>query len=172
MAFALLLSIMAGAQVTTDTAVADTKPIQKHRQKVDGVVATLGDYIILDSDIDKAYLEMTSQGMTVNDITRCQMLGKLLEEKLYAHQAVQDSINVTDDEVRDKMNRQLDYMVEQLGSMDKVVKYFKKPNEEEFRSDLYDIIKTNILTEQMQRKIIDEVEITPDELRTFFKKIP
>ncbi len=170
--FVALFSAVAGAQVTTDTALADNRPVQKMRQKVDGVIATLGDYIILDSDIDKAYLEMTSQGMSVSDITRCQMLGKLLEEKLYAHQAVQDSITATDEEVRDKMNRQIDYMVEQLGSMDKVVSYFKKPSEDDFRTDLYDIIKTNILTEQMQRKIIDEVEITPEEVRTFFKKIP
>lgn len=169
--FTVLITAMAGAQVTPTEIAAVEKP-QKHRQKVDGVVATLGDYIVLDSDIDKAYLEMTSQGMSVAEITRCQMLGKLLEEKLYAHQAVQDSIIVTDDDVRDKMNRQIDYMVQQLGSMDKVVQYFKKPSEDEFRTDLYDIIKTNVLTEQMQRKIIDEVEITPEEVRTFFKRIP
>lgn len=170
----LLFSVVAGAQVTpnTDTAVAENKPPQKQRQKVDGVIATVGDYIILDSDIDKSYLEMRAQGMNTGEISRCQMMGKLLEEKLYAHQAVQDSITVTDEEVRDRMNKQIDYMVEQLGSVDKVVQYFKKSSEDEFRTDLYDIIKTNMLTDQMQRKIVDEVEITPEEVRTFFKKIP
>ena len=49
---------------------------------------------ILDSDIDKSYLELSSQGNSIKDITRCQMLGKLLEDKLYAHQAIQDSIIV------------------------------------------------------------------------------
>ena len=44
------------------------------KMKVDGVIATVGDYIILDSDIDKAYLEIASQGGSVKDITRCQML--------------------------------------------------------------------------------------------------
>ena len=122
--------------------------------------------------MDKAYLEISSQGNSIDDITRCQMLGKLMEDRLYAHQAIQDSIVVTDAEIKDKLDRQMNYMVEQLGSVDKVVKYFKKDTEEDFRSDLYDIIKLNSLTDEMQRKIVEEVEITPEEVRTFFKKIP
>ncbi len=143
-----------------------------HKQKVDGVIATVGDYIILDSDIDKSFLELSSQGNSVKGITRCQMLGKLLEEKLYAHQAVQDSIIVKDEEVKEKMDDQLNYMVEQLGSMEKVIQYFKKNSEDEFRTELFDIIKTNKLGAEMQKKIIDGVEITPEETRNFFKAIP
>jgi peptidyl-prolyl cis-trans isomerase SurA len=152
-----------------------TKPVVKNisgRQKIDGVIATVGDYIILDSDIDKSFLELTSQGQSVKDITRCQMLGKLMEDKLYAHQAVQDSIIVKDEEVKEKMNDQITYMVDQLGSMDKVVQYFKKSNEDEFKSELFDIIKTIKLGQEMQKKIVDAVEITPEETRSFFKAIP
>ncbi|HNP32116.1 MAG TPA: peptidylprolyl isomerase [Flavobacterium sp.] len=147
-----------------------TNPLK--RQKVDGIIATVGDYTILDSDIDKSYLELSSQGNSIKDITRCQMLGKLLEDKLYAHQAVQDSIIVKDEEVKEKMNEQINYMVDQLGSMDKVVQYFKKGSEEEFRNELFDIIKMNKLGAEMQKKIIDAVEITPEETRNFFKAIP
>ena len=151
-----------------------TKPVAASfkKQKIDGVIATVGDYIILDSDIDKSYLELSSQGNSIKDITRCQMLGKLLEDKLYAHQAVQDSIIVKDEEVKEKLSEQVNYMVEQLGSIDKVVQYFKKSNEDELRTELFDIIKMNKLGAEMQRKIIDGVEITPEETRTFFKSIP
>ena len=151
-----------------------TKPVSSSfkKQKVDGIIATVGDYIILDSDIDKTYLELSSQGNSVKDITRCQMLGKLLEDKLYAHQAVQDSIIVKDEEIKEKLNEQVNYMVEQLGSMDKVVQYFKKSSEDEFRTELFDIIKMNKLGAEMQKKIIDGVEITPEETRNFFKTIP
>ena len=151
-----------------------TKPVTSSfkKQKVDGIIATVGDYIILDSDIDKTYLELSSQGNSVKDITRCQMLGKLLEDKLYAHQAVQDSIIVKEEEIKEKLNEQVNYMVEQLGSMDKVVQYFKKSSEDEFRTELFDIIKMNKLGAEMQKKIIDGVEITPEETRNFFKTIP
>ena len=142
------------------------------RQKIDGVIATVGDYLVLDSDIDKSFLEISSQGGSIKDITRCQMLGKLLEDKLYAHQAVQDSIIVTDEEVKSKLEEQIGYMVEQLGSMEKAVQYFKKANEEEFRADLFEIIKMNKLASEMTKRIVDKVEITPEEVRNFFKKIP
>ena len=141
------------------------------KQKIDGVIATVGDYIILDSDIDKSYLELSSQGNSIKDISRCQMLGKLLEDKLYAHQAVQDSIVVKDEEVKEKLNEQISYMVDQIGSMEKVVQYFKKNTEEELKSELFDIIKMNKLGGEMQKKIIDAVEITPEETRIFFKAI-
>ncbi len=148
-----------------------TTPQQK-RQRVDGIVATVGDYTVLDSDIDKAFLEIEGSGGSVKDITRCQMLGKLLEDKLYAHQAIQDSIVVKDEEVKEKMNQQIDYMVEQLKSMENVVKYFKKNNEDEFKTELFEILKQQKLAAEMQKKIIDPIQITPEETRNFFKKIP
>jgi peptidyl-prolyl cis-trans isomerase SurA len=154
-----------------ETVVKDT--IKKSsRQKIDGIVATVGDYTVLDSDIDKAYLEVQSSGGSVKDITRCQMMETLLKEKLYAHQAIQDSVIVKDAEVRDKLNSQIEYMVEQLGSMEKVIKYFKKSNEDDFRTELFEILKQQRLAGEMQRKIIDNIEITPEETRSFFKRIP
>jgi peptidyl-prolyl cis-trans isomerase SurA len=142
------------------------------KQKIDGVIAKVGDYIILDSDIDKSYLEIQGAGGSIKDITRCQVLGKIMEDKLYAHQAVIDSVKVTDSEVKQMMDERLNYMVEQIGSMEKVVKYYKKSSEEDFRTYFFDILKEQKLTSEMQKKIIDGVEITPEEVRNFFKKIP
>ena len=174
--FFLLLfssSITVAQEIIKENAV-DTikKSNTTQKQKVDGVISKVGDYIILDSDIDKSYLEISSQGGSVKDITRCQMLGKLLEDKLYAHQAVQDSLKVTDSEVKSMMEERLNYMVEQIGSMDKVVQYYKKNSEEDFRSYFFDILKEQKLTSEMQKKIVDDVQITPEEVRNFFKKIP
>ncbi|TRX01934.1 peptidylprolyl isomerase [Flavobacterium gawalongense] len=168
-----LSAIMSAQEIIKDSAVVTVvKTSSNQKLKIDGVIATVGDYIILDSDIDKSYLEISSQGGSVKDITRCQMLGKLLEDKLYAHQAIQDSIKVTDSEVKSMMDDRLNYMAEQLGSMDKVVKYYKKNSEEEFRTYFFDILKEQRLTSEMMKKIIDEVEITPEEVRNFFKTIP
>ena len=161
----------ANAQEVAKDTVKAKKPLLG-RQKIDGIIATVGDYIILDSDIDKTFIEISAQGNSIKDITRCQMLGKLLEDKLYAHQAIQDSIVVTDAEVKSMMNDRINYMVEQVGSMEKVLKYYKKDNEEDFKSYFIEILKENKLTSEMQKKIVDAVEITPEEVRTFFKTIP
>src|SRR3970282_45808 len=100
------------------------------------------------------------------------MLGKLLEDKLYAHQAIQDSVKVTDAEIKGVMEDKINSMVGQIGSMDKVVKYYNKSSEEEFRSYFFDILKEQRLISEMQKKIIEAVEITPEEVRNFFKTIP
>ena len=147
------------------------KPIGQ-KQKIDGVIAVVGDYVVLDSDIDIALIELSSQGNSVKDITRCQLLGKLMEDKLFAHQAIQDSIVVSDAEVNSMMQERMDAMVEQIGSMEKLLKYYNKSSEEDFKTYFFDILKMNKLTTEMRNKIIDEVEVTPEEVRTFFKKFP
>ncbi|MCW4469093.1 peptidylprolyl isomerase [Flavobacterium sp. MFBS3-15] len=138
------------------------------RTKVDGVIAVVGDFVVLESDIDLMYREMQAQGMPIQEIPRGELLGKLMEDKLYAHHAIQDSIIVTDAEVNETMNRQIDFFVQQIGSEEKMVKYFKKKNIEAFRTELSELIKNQKLTEQMQKKIMDEVEITPEEVRQYF----
>ncbi|MES2487141.1 MAG: peptidylprolyl isomerase, partial [Bacteroidota bacterium] len=140
------------------------------RIKIDGVIAVVGDFVVLDSDIDFTYIELQQQGASLEGVTRCELAGKLMEDKLYAHHAVQDSIIVSDAEVNGEVNQRLDYFTERLGSPQKVVEYFKKKDLETFRSELFDIIKSQKLTEEMRKKIIDEVEITPEEVRQFYIK--
>ena len=171
--FLLSTTLMKAQEIIKDSVVAPVKKVQSGgRQKIDGIIATVWDYIILDSDIDKSYLEISGQGGSIKDITRCQMLGKLMEDKLYAHQAIQDSIKVTDAEVKGMMDERINYMVGQIGSIDKVVAYYKKDSEEEFKSYFFDILKEQKLSSEMTKKIVEEVEITPEEVRNFFKSIP
>ncbi|MBF4471063.1 MULTISPECIES: peptidylprolyl isomerase [Flavobacterium] len=169
------LTFVNAQEIIKDTVVPKTAKapvVSTKKLKVDGVVATVGDYIILDSDIDKGFLEIKSQGGSISDVTRCQVLGTLLEQKLYAHQAVQDSIIVSDAEVKGMMDERLSYMLQQVGTMDKLVQYYQKDSEEEFRTYFFDVLKEQKLTGEMTKKIIDKVEITPEEVREFFKKIP
>lgn len=142
------------------------------KQKVDGVAAVVGDFIVLDSDVDLMYLELQSQGVDTKEITRCELIGQQLEEKLFAHQAIQDSIVVTDEEINEFMSNQMNQMVEQLGSKQKLFEYYKKKDEQDFRSSFYDMIKQNKLSSQMRRKIVEDITITPEEVRLFFKEMP
>lgn len=144
---------------------------QPKKQKVDGVVAVVGDFVILDSDIDLLFIEY-KRSTSSNDISRCELLGSLLENKLYAHHAIQDSIPVSEDEIRGFMNEQIGVMLDQFGTMDKVVKAYNKKNEEDFKEFFYEIVRNNKLTKAMQDKVVGDVEITPDEVRTYFNQIP
>lgn len=141
------------------------------RIKVDGVAAVVGDYVVLNSDIDKMYIDLQSQGASIADVDPCQLAGRLLENKLYAHHAIQDSLVVTDAEVYGTVDQKIGYMAQELGSMEKVLEFYQKDNEAEFRSELYKIIKENLLASKMQRTIVDGVEITPEEVREFYSNI-
>lgn len=154
----------------TDFKKDSTKTFKK--VKLDGIAAVIGDYVILDSDIDKTLIDLRNQGASTEDVTRCGLLGKLMEDRLYAHQAVQDSILVSDDEVNLTGDRQLQSLVQQIGSMEKVLAYYKKENEADFREELYKINKLRMLSERMQQSIVSDIEITPEEVRQFFNKIP
>ncbi|MCP4978818.1 MAG: peptidylprolyl isomerase [Maribacter sp.] len=140
--------------------------------KLDGIAAVVGDHVILESDIEKTLIDLKSQGAMTEDITRCGLLGKLMEDRLYAHQAVQDSLLVSDDEVSLTTERQIQSFVAQMGSMDKLLKFYKKENEASLREDINKINKLRMLSEKMQNNIVSEIEITPEEVRQFFNKIP
>ncbi len=142
------------------------------RIKIDGVAAVIGDYVILDSDIEKAYIDLQSQGIPTGNIEKCSLLGKLMEDKLYAHHAEQDSLEVSDAEINDYVGRTIDYFVQELGSMEKVLEFYKKKDEQSFRNELFDINRVQQLSQRMQASIVEEIEVTPEEVRTFFDKIP
>tara|TARA_Y100000385_G_scaffold57961_1_gene55717 strand:+ start:148 stop:1509 length:1362 start_codon:yes stop_codon:yes gene_type:complete len=142
------------------------------RIKIDGVSSVVGDYVILDSDIDKAMLEMESQGMDTKGISKCQLLGKLMEDKLYAHHAIQDSLEISVEEVYSTVDQIIDNFTRQLGSIEKVLEFYDKEDESSFRQEIFEINKIQKLSSMMQTKIIENIEVTPEEVREFFESIP
>ena len=158
----LLFSFLSIAQNNTST----------NRIKVDGVSAVIGDYVILDSDIDKTLVEMKSQGISTKGITRCQLLGKLMEDKLYAHHAIQDSLEFSVEEIYSSVDQIIDNFTQQLGSIEKVLEFYNKEDESIFRQEIFEINKIQKLSSIMQSQIVEDVEVTPEEVRIFFESIP
>ena len=142
------------------------------RIKVDGVSSVVGDYVILESDIDKTLIEMKSQGISTQGISRCQLLGKLMEDKLYAHHAVQDSLEISVEEIYSTVDQIIDNFTQQLGSIEKVLEFYNKSDESSFRQEIFEINRIQKLSSMMQAKIVEDVEVTPEEVRLFFESIP
>ncbi|MBP0905161.1 peptidylprolyl isomerase [Mariniflexile gromovii] len=174
----LLVNNISAQEVINDEIVEDApKKVDttkaQNAKKVDGVAAVVGDYILLDSDVDKAYLQLQAQGVNTSSIKPCELFGKLLEDKLYAHQAVQDSILVSDAEIRRNVDYQVEQFLAQSGkSMKELLEFYKKDDEKSFRDEMFEINKTNQLAQKMQAKIVESIEITPEEVRAFFERIP
>ena len=143
------------------------------RFKIDGVAAVVGDYVVLESDIERQFELMQQGGISAEDMpSRCEMFGKLLEDKLYLHHSIQDSLVVNVAQIKSMTDQQINAFAQQIGSIDALVAYYKKNNEQELRDDLYEINRNNKVVEQMQDKITEEIEVTPEEIRQFFNSIP
>ena len=115
---------------------------------------------------------MESQGVNTKGISRCQLLGKLMEDKLYAHHAVQDSLEVSVEEIYSTVDQIIDNFIRQLGTIEKVLEFYNKDDEAIFRQEIFEINKTQKLSSMMQGQIIEDVEVTPEEVRIFFESIP
>lgn len=143
----------------------------QEREKIDGVAAVIGDFVVLESDIDKQFTQLRVSGVSMENISKCQVFGKLLEDKLYQH-AIQDSIEVNQAEIQSYVDQQVNAFAQQIGSMDKLLEYYKKDSEQELRSEMFELNKNSELAKKMQQSIIEEIEITPEEVRQFFNSIP
>lgn len=147
--------------------------ILKTKIKADGVAAVVGEFIVLESDLDREIAQLKAQGADLEGVTRCELFGSLLESKLYAHQAIQDSIIVNELYIQSLVDQQIEGILAQTnGDMAGLLNFYKKDSEAALREEMYEINKNGYLAKEMQNKVISEIEITPEEVRTFFNEIP
>ena len=152
-----------------DSLSVDTTKFEKI--KVDGVAVVVGKNIVLDSDIDKFKKELQQRTEGKIDISDCEMLEELMTQKLIAHHAVVDSIVATDVEVNGEVERNISYFTQQLGTMKKVVKMYGFNDEEDLRKELFNIQKEQILIRKERESITEKVDVTPEEVRTYYKNL-
>ena len=150
--FAVLFSLLSMAQ----------------KNVIDEVVWVVGDEAILLSDIEKRRLEYGSQ---VKGNPYCVIPEQLAIQKLFLHQAVIDSVNVTDEEVNQYVENDLNEKVLMAGSKEKLEEYMKMPMVQ-IREELFDMYKSELTAMRMREQLTEEVKVTPAEVRRYFKDIP
>lgn len=114
-AIALLLSGLTTVRAQADsTASTSAEPTY---QRVDGIVAVIGDEIILASDIRDRVNQAKLEGRAVTEANECGLLESVLFEKLLLHNARLDSLEVTEAEVMGEIDRRLAYYMQMFGSI-------------------------------------------------------
>ena len=142
-------------------------------QVIDKVVAVVGKNIILQSDIENQYIQYRVQGIAEGSgkEIRSRILEDLLLQKLMLNQAEMDSITVTDEQVEAELNRRIQWFVSRFGSKEKMEAQFGK-SMAEIKDEVRQASKDNMLQEQVQAKIMENVVVTPNEVRIFYNDIP
>jgi peptidyl-prolyl cis-trans isomerase SurA len=145
---------------------------QQNEKVIDKVIAVVGENAILYSDIENQYLQYLMQGYTSNsqDI-RCQIFEETLFAKLLLNQAQIDSVEVGSDQVESEMDRRLQYFISQIGSKEELERYYNK-SLIEIKNDLRDVIREQVLTQQVRSTITSGITITPSEVQAYFEDIP
>ena len=135
----------------------------------DKIIAVLGENIVLQSDIDGQFAQYIAQGYANKPELKCQILESLITQKLLQNQAQIDSIEVSEGQVEDELNRRLNYFISQIGSQEKLEQFLGK-SVIEFKSDLRDDVRSVIMAQNMQSQITRGVTITPNEIKNFYDK--
>ena len=142
------------------------------RGVVDKIVAVVGEEIVLMSDVENELMHlMQSQGNVGNTVDlRDEVFENQLVQKLLLAQAKVDSVMVTDAEVESQLNAQLEFYVQQTGSEEQLERYFGK-SMLEIKNDMRPYMRNNMITQRMQAKIVENVRVTPSEVRFFYRGV-
>jgi peptidyl-prolyl cis-trans isomerase SurA len=138
---------------------------------IDEVVAVIGSEIVLRSDIEKQVIQYKNQGTMIFEETRCRITEDLLFSKLLLNQAKLDSVEVSEQQVEAELDRRIKYFVSQIGSERALEEYYKK-SMEEIKSELRSNLRDQMVIQQMQGSVTSGVDITPSEVRKYFKELP
>lgn len=135
---------------------------------VDRVVATVGSSIILQSDVEQQYAQYLVQGQPANEEVKCYMLQQLVTQKLLSQQAIIDSIEVSESEVDDDLNRRMQSMVRQAGGKERLEEFLNRSllqYKEEMRPNIAEQLKA----QRMQMNIVSTINVTPQEVKRYFE---
>lgn len=138
---------------------------------VDKIVAQIGNQIILMSDVESQKQQALQSGLDPLKINACEILEQLMANELLLDQALLDSISVSDEQVDAEMENRLRLLEEKFGNREKLETFYGETTskiKDKFRTQ----IRNKILTQEMERKLVQNISITPKDVSTFFKSIP
>jgi peptidyl-prolyl cis-trans isomerase SurA len=140
------------------------------QNSIEGIVAVVGNKVILKSAVETQYLQMR-QSAVVGEEAKCQILDEMMFQKLMSHHAEVDSLIVSDDEVDKAIEQRIDFFVNQIGSVQKLEAYFGKTISE-LREEFQTLFREQILGQRMESKVTSEVKATPKDVLQFYNRIP
>lgn len=138
---------------------------------IDEVVWVVGDEAILKSDVEEARLSALYENRKFDGDPYCVIPEELAVQKLYLHQAVLDSIEVSESEVIQRVDALTNQYIQAIGSREKMEEYFNKTSTQ-IRETLRENARDGITVQKMQQQLVGEVKVTPAEVRRYFKDLP
>lgn len=166
-----------GQQVTDETtsnadsaAVDSVKPIPE-TAIIDEVIWVVGDEAILKSDVEAMRLQAAQEGTRWNGDPDCIIPEQIAVQKLYLHQAAIDSIEVSQSEITQMVDQQINGWIQMIGSKEKLEEY-KKQSVSQMRNELNEVVRDRMMAQKMQKQLVEDISVTPAEVRRYFSNLP
>ncbi len=148
-----------------------TAVISVNAQKVlDEVVAVVGNDVVLLSDVESQLTQYKDISSNKTNLARCLVIDQLMQKKLLLNRAKVDSLKVSDEQIEGELNRRMEFFTQQYGSEEAIEKYYHKTIRE-IKDDFRDEVKSQLLEEQEQSKVVSAVDPTPEEIKKFYLSI-
>lgn len=141
------------------------------KSTIDKVIWVVGDEPILKSDVEAMRLQSEMEGVKWNGDPDCIIPEQIAVQKLFLHQAAIDSISVSDAEVSNEIEQQINYWIQQIGSKEKLEEY-RKQTISQIRQQMRDDFKNRLLIQEMRKKLVQDVQVTPADVRRYFENLP
>ena len=155
----------------SSTTAADSDSVQMGTV-IDEVIWVVGDEAILKSDVESMRMQAAMEGQKWNGDPDCVIPEQIAVQKLFKHQAQIDSIEVTDADVASEVEQYINYWLEMVdGSRERLEEYRHKPLSQ-IRNDLREDLKDRQMVQKMKRKLVEDIAVTPAEVRRYFKDLP
>jgi len=144
---------------------------QSAKVVADKIVGVVGDRIILYSDIQNAIADAVRNNREVPPNAECFLMEQAFVSKVLMLQAEKDSLPVSDDEIEADLENRIRQYINIYGTQE-VLEEIAGKTIYQIKEDARDAVREQKLAEAMQRKIVDNVRITPTEVKAFYDRIP
>src|SRR6476469_1636249 len=162
------ISILAFAVISFFTANAQSQKVVG-----DKIIAKIGDKIILYSDIQNAIADAKRQGAEAQlpPNPECVLLEGQLVQKALVLQAQRDSLSVPDDELDALLDNQVRGFIREYGSKE-ILEEVAGKSVYQIKEDFREPFRERKLADQMRGKIVENLKITPTEVKAYYDKVP
>ncbi|MDO4159907.1 MAG: peptidylprolyl isomerase [Prevotellaceae bacterium] len=138
---------------------------------IDEVIWVVGDEAILKSDVEATRLQAEAEGVKWSGDPDCTIPEQLAVQKLFLHQAELDSIEVTEAEVAQNVENQINYWIQIIGSKEKLEEY-KRASLTELRQQMHDDFRNRQLIEREKEELVKDITVSPSDVRKYFNSLP
>ncbi|MFC3878963.1 peptidylprolyl isomerase [Algoriphagus namhaensis] len=142
-------------------------------QVLDKIVAKVDNYILLESDVQKTYIEAIAQSQQgIEPPTRCEVFESLMINKLMVAKAEIDSVIVSDAEVMLQADQRFNMVMQQFGGDESTLIEVYGKTSDQLKSEITEVIREQLIVQRMRGKITEGLSVSPNEVREFFERIP